>query len=469
MPEIRHNRPGKQKQPSWALPLLTSVSILCAALLTGALVCVWLGGIGWPFFLAFVLASLIGASVCERRGLFIFVTSIPILFAISLIASAWFIVRDSAADGAPVSKTQIITAIYPLAQYFPILFFVTLAAGVIAVIRIKVLGSAVEKKAGKELSEQRKREREADRRNRRATSRARNQSKASQVTVEELMQKRRPRPHGGEKQAQQPAETHKQPQRAQTHHQPQHDQQRRPQTPRAGYPDPGAMRIRPEEDPRVLREQRGERFQHEVEHGPRRPVYESGNRRERASRNYSQRPNPELRHQERFEDRFARTSRAEQPRQGERPRQGEHLRQGEQPRDPRYVQRPNQRWEQRGNQRGDQRPGQGSEQRPDFRSDQRWAERQQGRFAQEYRRGERRPADRVRPEDRGERPAPRRQRDFESTSYPRRDQGQRLEQQPPRRPRPEPRQQQRPYPRKQDERPMPRQPRPRPRGYEDER
>lgn len=273
------------------------MGIFCASLLSGALLSIWLGGLGWPFFTFFVLAALALVILTEAQGLFIFVASVPVIFAITLLASAWLIVRGKAPDHAPVSKTQIITAVYPLAQYFPILISVSIAAFLIAFLRVKFLSASSKKTANSQISAERRRDREADRRNRRATSRARKQSEQSQVTVNDLLKKSHG-PHG-------PLEKPRPSSRLQpkARPQPRPQEQDRPRE-RSGYPDPGAVRIRPEDSTRVVGKTRSGRFQHEVEHGPRRPISPRPDRREAASRQYAQRPRPEQRGPERFEDRF---------------------------------------------------------------------------------------------------------------------------------------------------------------------
>ncbi|AZA11124.1 DUF6542 domain-containing protein [Corynebacterium gerontici] len=328
MPEPSHAHEVKKQKSLQGLPLHTSMGIFCASLISGALISIWLGGLGWPFFGLFILAALVLVIVTETRGLAMLVASMPILFAIALLSSAWFLVRDGAADGAPVSKTQIITAVYPLAQHFPILIAVTLAAAIIAFLRVKFLSGSTQKHANERLSAQRQREREADRRNRRAASRARKQSKESQVTVDELLQKSR----GHNKPAAtKPSGPRPRPQRRE------YERSRE----RAGYPDPGALRIRPEDSKRVVGKTPQGRFQHEVEHGPRRPSGARPDLREAASRQYSQRPRPEQRRAQRFEERFdpraSRDIRREPQRPGRPTRPHPDARQGrmEGPREPR--------------------------------------------------------------------------------------------------------------------------------------
>lgn len=127
----------------------------------------------------------------EARGLFLVVASLPLVFGIMTVISAWAVTRSLAAEGsAAFSTTTVITALFPLAQFFPVLFGATAAAGLIAVLRLWLLrrsGRARERAA----IEHRRRAAEADRVNRDTASRAR--QRTNQVTVDELLARNRAR------------------------------------------------------------------------------------------------------------------------------------------------------------------------------------------------------------------------------------------------------------------------------------
>lgn len=182
----RRQQPGTTGLPTWS-----GIAIVLAALITGLLLSINAQAIGWPFLLCFAVAGIVVALATEARGLFLTIASMPLLFGTMTVLTSWMVGRSLASDGTPAfSTTSIVTAIYPLAQFFPVLGGVTLVAAIIAAVRIWLLrrnGRAREESA----IEVRRRTAEADRRNRDTVSRAR--SRANQVTVEELLARNRER------------------------------------------------------------------------------------------------------------------------------------------------------------------------------------------------------------------------------------------------------------------------------------
>lgn len=167
-----------------------------------------LGVIGLPYQLIFIIATLGVTLLVEARGLFLTVASIPILFGIFTPLTSWFVSQQGvAANVSPgVSVTEILTAVYPLAQLFPTLIMVTLVAALIAVVRIILLRRNQEsRQVSGELT--RRAQREAEEANQNAARRARAQSTrvqssktrnrraqptgdtGSQVTVDELIRR----------------------------------------------------------------------------------------------------------------------------------------------------------------------------------------------------------------------------------------------------------------------------------------
>lgn len=182
----RRQQPGTTGLPTWS-----GIAIVLAALITGLLLSINAQAIGWPFLLCFAVAGIVVALATEARGLFLTIASMPLLFGTMTVLTSWMVGRSLASDGTPAfSTTSIVTAIYPLAQFFPVLGGVTLVAAIIAAVRIWLLrrnGRAREESA----IEVRRRTAEADRRNRDTVTRAR--SRANQVTVEELLARNRER------------------------------------------------------------------------------------------------------------------------------------------------------------------------------------------------------------------------------------------------------------------------------------
>lgn len=166
------------------------------------LISLLMGVIGLPFQLVFIIATLGVTLLVEARGLFLTVASIPLLFGIFTPLTAWFVSQKGSVSSASpgVSATEILTAIYPLAQLFPTLIMVTLVAALIAVIRIILLRRNQETQ---QVSGERTRraQREAEQANQAAARRARAQStkvrsrraqpagEGSQVTVDELIKR----------------------------------------------------------------------------------------------------------------------------------------------------------------------------------------------------------------------------------------------------------------------------------------
>lgn len=181
----------KQSPRFTGLPTWSGIAVVFAALVTGLLLSVNAQQVSWPFLLCFGLAAIVVALLTEARGLYLTVATLPALFGLMTVVTSWAVGRSIAGEGSEAfSITSIATAVYPLAEFFPVLFFVTAGAALIAVIRLWLL-----KRSGQALDaaaiERRRRTAEADRRNRADVSRVRN--KTQQITVDELIQRNRSR------------------------------------------------------------------------------------------------------------------------------------------------------------------------------------------------------------------------------------------------------------------------------------
>ncbi len=175
------------------LPVWSALAIFAAALTTGLLISLNGQSIGLPFLLSFAIVAGLVTLLVEARGLFLTVASGPVLFVGFTVLSSWLVTQSQAAEGSdPFSTTAIITSIYPLTQYFPWLFWVTVVCVLIAVLRLWLLRRAARQAEALER-ERRRRAMEAERENRehyasaRARTTRRNREGADRVTVQELM------------------------------------------------------------------------------------------------------------------------------------------------------------------------------------------------------------------------------------------------------------------------------------------
>ena len=158
------------------LPTWSSIAIVCAALITGALLSVMNQNLGLPFLLCFAVAGISVALMTEVRGLFITVAALPVLFALGAIGTSYWITRLLAADGAPAfNKTTLVTAVYPLVEFFPWLLGVTLSAIIIGYIRFSLFKRNTAKHQ-KQFVANRREIAEADRRNRENVAKARSRT-----------------------------------------------------------------------------------------------------------------------------------------------------------------------------------------------------------------------------------------------------------------------------------------------------
>lgn len=163
------------------------------------LISVAMGTIGAGYLACFAIAGIAVALFVELRGLFLSVAALPLLFALLTPVASWFVSQTLAGSSPGFSATTVITAIFPLLQFFPLLFIVTLGAAAIAFLRLWLFNRR-EKDREQAAQKARRRDAEAERVNRatahraRQTStriprRARSERSGERVTVEELMQR----------------------------------------------------------------------------------------------------------------------------------------------------------------------------------------------------------------------------------------------------------------------------------------
>ena len=131
------NRSRSSGAKFFGIPLWMSLAVLCGGLLVGSLISLASGKLGLPFVLCFIISVVFSVLLTEPRSLFLSVVSIPIFFSIAAGTTGWFlnqqISRPSGSGG--ISKTQILSAIYPLLQQFPVMAIATIGAGIIAYLR----------------------------------------------------------------------------------------------------------------------------------------------------------------------------------------------------------------------------------------------------------------------------------------------------------------------------------------------
>lgn len=157
------------------------LGLLAAILLTGALISILMGTIGWAYLAFLVIGSLLVALLVEERGLFLTVAAIPTLYGITVVLAGFFITKANLPEGAsPFSKTAIVTAAFPLVQNFLWLLIAVVGAGVIGWLRWVRYRRTARRTAEMETASRRT-EAEQDRRNR-----------AERLSVADLMARDKP-------------------------------------------------------------------------------------------------------------------------------------------------------------------------------------------------------------------------------------------------------------------------------------
>lgn len=133
--------------------------------------------LNWLYILCFALGALITTATVRLSGLFITITSQPLLFALFTPLTAWLLSKENLSGGSdPLSKTMLLSAAYPLAVHFPALAAITVATIVIGVWRWRRAKVRYETELAM-LERRRRREAHVDRNNRETATRVRQMSR----------------------------------------------------------------------------------------------------------------------------------------------------------------------------------------------------------------------------------------------------------------------------------------------------
>lgn len=118
------------------LPTATGIGIIFAALFTGALISLSAGAMSWPLLTLYAVAVIAVTTLVDPKGLFLTVASAPLLFVAALMITGYLMSLDDISGGSVPAKAALLFVGYPVAQFFPLLFTVTVGALLIAVVRI---------------------------------------------------------------------------------------------------------------------------------------------------------------------------------------------------------------------------------------------------------------------------------------------------------------------------------------------
>lgn len=164
--------------PFAGLSTASAIAIVCAALITGALISVYTGEISWPLMLAFSVGTIVTTTVVNPRGLFLTVALAPFLFVVAVAAAGVFI---TAGGPTGITRTDVLVILYPLVQLFPVLAATIAGAALIAVARLALLRRHNEAIARQERAQRRR----AARSNRRVATEGR-RAREKTMSVQEL-------------------------------------------------------------------------------------------------------------------------------------------------------------------------------------------------------------------------------------------------------------------------------------------
>ena len=159
------------------LPVWSGVAIVVAALATGMLISLLNQEMGALYLTCFAVAAVVVALFTQPRGLFLTVSTMPLAFVVSTLATALLIGRQLSPNVSGTSTTAIITMIYPVFQFFPVLALVVAGAALIAWLRLHLLHRNLVR-SQRQRQARRRRDAEADRRNRTTATRARRRAGA---------------------------------------------------------------------------------------------------------------------------------------------------------------------------------------------------------------------------------------------------------------------------------------------------
>ncbi|MBZ8176976.1 hypothetical protein GP475_04360 [Corynebacterium poyangense] len=132
--------PARSSGATWTgLPLWAGPTIIFAALITGLLFSLVSGEMGTAYLVCFGLSTIVVSLLIIPRGLYLTVVSAPIIFGFFTPVAAWLVTSQLSGHWLKMSRTTLITIIFPLMQFFVPLILITLIAVIVAVVRLKLL------------------------------------------------------------------------------------------------------------------------------------------------------------------------------------------------------------------------------------------------------------------------------------------------------------------------------------------
>lgn len=186
MSHVCSRNPASPSSTFVGLPTGSGIGIVFAALFTGVLLSLSTAAISWPLLTLYAVSVIVATTLVNPRGLFLIVASAPLLFVLAVMAAGWVMSRGEIAAGGASGKTALLLVIYPVTEYFPLLFAVTAGSIVIAVVRIQLIKRQNAARARRETAARAEMS-ESNRRTNSQGRRARERTKA--VPVEELLRR----------------------------------------------------------------------------------------------------------------------------------------------------------------------------------------------------------------------------------------------------------------------------------------
>lgn len=181
---------GRPATPFYGISLRIALAVFATAILVSLLLSIGDQSIGTAVIVINIIAALGVTLISQPRNLFIVVCCVPITLALSLLFAGAMTAQANGNEGFGLS--QIVTAIYPLTQYFPQFMFLTIGCAIIAVLRIYLLRRNSQRKS-RNMHKERATQKMQEQRNRQASTKSRRQATnaAHQVTVQDLLERRR--------------------------------------------------------------------------------------------------------------------------------------------------------------------------------------------------------------------------------------------------------------------------------------
>ncbi|MDY3127091.1 MAG: DUF6542 domain-containing protein [Corynebacterium sp.] len=172
-----------------AFPVWLSVAVVIASLITGGVISTLTGSISWAFVVIFGLGAIAATLLVEVRGLFLTVAAIPFLIGAGTLITSFAVTSTSGfGSSSSLSRTQIITSVYPLLEVFPPLLIISCVCVILALVRISMAKQHA-RSVDKQTYLSRQQTAAAEKRNRESSSRAR--QTVRRLTVAELVERNR--------------------------------------------------------------------------------------------------------------------------------------------------------------------------------------------------------------------------------------------------------------------------------------